>query len=441
MDKPMPRSVGGRVAVAMLSASLLVFAGGEKDKDKKKGEAAKEEGKHEQAEPKREKAQPAREDRRREAPEPRADARHETPQPSRQDSRRELPQSSRQEPSREAPGRPAAPMDRVRPAGRGPELQVVHPRGGGEIQRTPSGAIREIHTPGGVVIRHSPSGVRHVEVVRPGGRLIVSTGAGRSGYVQRPLVFHGQSFVQRTYVHNGVAYARVYRPWSYGGREYHIYAPTHYYHPSFYTWIFNPWARPISYRWGWYGRPWYGYYGGYFSPYPVYVSPAFWLADFIVATTLESAYLAQNASAGSPPVIYDSSSAMSPEAKQAIADEVRRQMEQNRSGDPGLASAPPALFSAQGPKVFMVSGDVMANSGNQECPLVEGDVLQLVETPAPGSEWARVRILASRGSSCPRGSTVFVGTVALQEMQNHMEATREQGMDKLQYDQGKDGIP
>jgi hypothetical protein len=299
-----------------------------------------------------------------------------------------------------------------------------------------------VRTPSGAVIRHSPSGVRHVEIVRPGGRVIIANATGRSGYIQRPLVSHGHAYVQRTFVINGRPQAALYRPWSHGGREYVVYMPHHYYRPAFYSYVYSPWARPVSYSWGWGARPWYGYYGGYFTPYRVYPSPAFWLADFMIAATLESAYLAQNASVSAPPVVYNNATAMTPEVKEAIALEVRRQMEQAQADQAAAqTSAPPPIFSRNGPKVFLVANSLLAYAGNQECPLVEGDVLQLTDTPAMGSEYADVKVLASRSSSCQKGTYVSVKTMDLQEMQNHMQSSIEQGMAKLQSDQGKDGIP
>ena len=327
-----------------------------------------------------------------------------------------------------------------------PERQVVRTREGGEIHRAPSGAIREVHTPSGAIIHHAPNGVRHVEVVRPGGRIIVANATGRSGYVQRPLVSHGYTYEQRTYMHNGVAHAAIYRPWVHEGREYHVYMSPHYYHPTFYSWVHTPWVRPVTYSWGWHSRPWYGYYGGYFTPYRTYASPSFWLADFIIAASLESAYLAQNASTSAPPVTYNSSTAMSPEVKDAIAQEVKRQMDQAKADQAyaqssGVKSAPPPIFSESGPKVFLVSSSLTAYAGNQECPLAEGDVLQVVQTPVQDFEWADVKVLASRGSNCPVGSQLSVKTTDLQEMQNTLQASLDQGLAKLQSDQGKEGMP
>jgi len=50
-------------------------------------------------------------------------------------------------------------------------------------------------------------------------------------------------------------------------------------------------------------------------------------------------------------------------------------------------------------------------------------------------------VLSSRGSNCPKGSYVSVRTTDLQEMQNHLQASVDQGLAKLQADQGRDGIP
>jgi hypothetical protein len=427
--------------MTLLTANAIVLAvPQEHDKERhkeNKPEAARPEPKHEQQ------REPKPESRR----EPKPGSRRE-PKP---ESRRGTKLESRREPRPEQSSSAHRPEPRPASAGRVeerriPERQVVRTQDGGEIHRTQSGAIREVHTPGGAVIRHSPSGVRQVEVVRPGGRIIIANATGRSGYIQRPLISHGHAYVQRTFIVDGRPHAVLYRPWSHGGREYQVYMPHHYYRPGFYVWVYNPWRHPVHYAWGWQARPWYGYYGGYFTPYPTYASPAFWLADFMIAATLESAYLAQNATMNAAPVSYTASNAMTPEVKEAIADEVRRQMDQAKEDQAaarngGQDSAPPPIFSRNGPKVFLVSSGLLAYAGNQECPLVEGDVLQLTETPAMGTEWAEVKVLASRGSSCPKGSHVSVKTMDLQEMQNHMQASVDQGMAKLQADQGKNGIP
>src|SRR5271163_154722 len=129
------------------------------------------------------------------------------------------------------------------------------------------------------------------------GTRIVTTGAGR-GYVQHAyLTRGGHSYYSRTYLDRGFTRVGIYRGYNYGGREYYGYYPSYWYHPAFYNWAYRPWGAPVPWRvgiggWGWVGAPWYGYYGGYFAPYPVYSSAAFWLTDYLIAADLQAAYAA-----------------------------------------------------------------------------------------------------------------------------------------------------
>jgi hypothetical protein len=96
------------------------------------------------------------------------------------------------------------------------------------------------------------------------------------------------------------------------------------------------------------------------------------------------------------------------------------------------------------PHVF-VAGDsvdvVDANSG-QECAISDGDALQLSTAPAADATAANLVVLASKGhSECPRASTVTVQLTDLQEMQNHMRETIDQGLQDLKDKQGTGGLP
>jgi len=329
-------------------------------------------------------------------------------------------------------------------------MTIVRTRDGGEIHRGPGGAIREVRTPGGAVIHYAPDGMRHVEMVRPDGRTIFANGNGRGGFIQRPLMFHNQPFVQRTYVENGRVYARVYRPYAYHGATFNVYMPVHYYRPAYYNWAFRPWGAPVRYGWGWGGRPWYGYYGGYYAPYPVYPGPMFWLTDFMVSATLQAAYQARmdNAAAAAPTPVGYAPAPMSPEVRQAITDEVQRQVDQERVEQQAMAqgtmpppNAPPPLFSQNVSRIFLVPTGTVAYVGGQERMLPEGDVLQLNGAPPPDATYADVKVLASRDPAVPVGSMVSVSLQDLQEMQNRMRANIDQGLGDLQAQQGQGGLP
>jgi hypothetical protein len=318
---------------------------------------------------------------------------------------------------------------------------------GGMVSRGPGGQVREVHTPGGAVITHRPDGVRSVAVARPGNRLIVTNAQGRGGYAQRPLMIRNQAFVQRTYYSHGVAYARVYRPFTYRGVVLNMYTPVRFYRPAFYAYAYSPWARPVIFNWGWAGAPWFGFYGGFFAPYPQYLGPAFWLTDYMIAMTLQDAYqqrMEANLQGGGYPA--GGPVGLTPDVKQAIADEVHRQLDleaaqgQSMTANAASGDFTAPIFSDNIPHVFVVSSSLMVDDRGPGCAVSEGDVLQL----RPGSvnpPVADVVVLASKGQDCRRGSVVSVQLQDLQEMQNHMRETIDQGLAELQTRQGRGGLP
>ena len=319
--------------------------------------------------------------------------------------------------------------------------QTIRTSNGGMVNRDQSGQVRQVRTPGGAVITHGPNGARRVEVSRPGNQRIVTSGGGRGGYAERPMTGRGQGYVQRTYYSHGQAYARVYRPFSYGGVAMNMYMPMRFYRPAFYAYAYSPWITPVSYSWGWGGSPWFGFYGGYFSPYRVYAGPAFWLTDYLFAMTLQDAYQAR-LDAGLQGAAYAANgpAGLTPDVKQAVADEVHRQLDLERmEGQSATANVAP-IFSDNIPHVFVVSSSLMVDDRGPGCAVSEGDVLQL----RPGSSNGAVAdtlVLASKGGECRRGSVVSVQLQDLQEMQNHMLESIDQGLAELQTRQGKGGLP
>jgi hypothetical protein len=317
---------------------------------------------------------------------------------------------------------------------------------GGAVRRNESGRVVEVHTPTGAIIRHAPTGIRRVETVRPGGRVVVTIGRDH-GYVQKPLVIANHSFVQRTYVSHRVVYTHVYRPVIYRGITLHIYTPVRYYRPSYYIWAVNPWPRPIAYRWGWNRSPWVVYYGGYFVPYTTYVSPIFWLTDYLIAESLQAAYEDRVAAGLSPAYPSITRTELTPEVKQLIGDEVRRQLDMERaesrdvvSASYGTVQAPP-MFADNTRHTFVVSNALLVNSGARECTLSEGDVIQTLGVPPMNSPTADASVLASKPMECRKGSVVSIQLADLQEMQNAMRETIERGLGDLQSQGGQSGLP
>jgi len=108
----------------------------------------------------------------------------------------------------------------------------------------------------------------------------------------------------------------------------------------------------------------------------------------------------------------------------------------NSSGLPRIL----ADVSPNHPHIFVVSGplEVIDRSG-QACGLTAGDVLRLSTAPLPDATSADLRIVASKNQECPKGTSVSVGLADLQEMQNSMRSSIDQGLQQLQSNKG--GLP
>ena len=267
--------------------------------------------------------------------------------------------------------------------------------------------------------------------------------------MQRSITVHGHAFVQRSYYVHGVAYPRYYRPYSYRGIAFNVYTPVRFYSPRFYAWGYTPWAMPVYYNFGWAANPWYGYYGGYFTPYPSYAAPNYWLTDYLLANSLQEAYQERMDAAAAAQTRYDPSGqvALSPQVKNLVAAEVQRQLSQESAESQNAGQAlsastgAPPILADNNPHVFVVGSSLIANTGGQECALTHGDVLQLNPSPSADPNFANVQVLASKGQDCPAGGLIPVQLTDLQEMQNHMRETMDQGLGEMQTRQGQGGLP
>ena len=342
-------------------------------------------------------------------------------------------------------------------------------KGGGSASVRSNGQIRSVDH-NGMHIDHTVNGRRTV-VGEHNGVRVVNTGR-NSGYVQRSYMNRGgHSYYSRTYYYHGSYHTSVYRSYYWHGHAYYGFHPGFWYHPGFYAWGYHPWGVHVFWgvgAWGWGGAPWWGFYGGWFTPYPYYAAPAYWLTDYLIAAELQSAYAArQEAYADAATASYGGGSApsapasstvsLSPEVKEAIADEVKAQLAeqqaqatQNSGSDvqaapaPATTSAnsdevPPALDPAR--RTFVVNTDLTVTANGQECGLTAGDVItRLTDTP-DANDTVNASVSASKKSDCAAGQTVAVKVDDLQEMQNHFAEQLNNGLSELAKKQGTGGIP
>jgi hypothetical protein len=284
---------------------------------------------------------------------------------------------------------------------------------------------------------------------------------GHRGYVDHTFVRGGRPYMRRTYVVNGRAYARAYPGYYYRGRIYYGYAPGFYYGPAFYGWAYDPWRAPVAYGWGWGGAPWYGYYGGYFAPYPVYPAANLWLTDYVISQNLQAAYEAGAASAqanapAQGEVAENSGNAgssnpvvLTPEIKQAIADEVKAELAAAKAAaaNPAAATAAPSgdqLPDALDPahRTFIVATALSGRlPDGMECSLSQGDVLTRVDDTPDVNQNVKVLVSAGQKNDCNAGAQIAVAVNDLQDMQNAFREKIDDGLKTLADNQGKNGLP
>ena len=335
-------------------------------------------------------------------------------------------------------------------------------KSGAEARIDSRGQVRAIHTQD-TTIRLGPSGGRTIVTERPDHTRIVSMGP-HNGYVDHPMVRNGRPYLERTYVSGGHVYARAYPGYYYHGALYYHYLPAYYYAPAFYVWAVRPWHAPITFAWHW--GPWRGYYGAYFTPYPNYADCASWLTDYAIAQELAAAYDAQQAannSKAAQPLPPDSQSIpatsgensqgapLSPEAKQAIAEEVKTQLAAEQSSaksSPATANAlaptsgdvvPDALNPADRTFIADISLDAAA-SGGTECSVSPGDVLTRVDSSADADQKVKVVVRSSQKDDCAAGAHVAVPVADLQDMANHFREKVDDGVGQLAQSRDPNGL-
>jgi len=329
-------------------------------------------------------------------------------------------------------------------------------RTGDQIRMRPGGRPGDVHVANrNMDIHHGLGGARSVRVERADHSRVFAE-HGRRGYVQHPYMFRGHEYGHRTYWAHGRAYDRYYARYPYHGVFVEMYSPVYYYPPSFYGWAYNPWGAPVVYpvaAWGWAGAPWYGYYGPYFAPYSEYASASLWLTDYLISSSLAAAYEANaDAAAIQTPLAADAAP-LTRQVKDLVAAEVQRQIAvENFEATPAQQAAGPnpeisgvqRMLSDNIAHIFVAGAplDVVDSTG-AECAISEGDVLQLTPTPLPADATAATLVMKSSkgGVECHQGSAVTVSIVDLQDMQNHLRETVDQGMGDLRAKQGQGGLP
>jgi len=326
-----------------------------------------------------------------------------------------------------------------------------------------NGHVRSIQT-SNMKIQYGPHGGQTVTKQLPNRAKLVSYGV-HSGYVERTVVRNNATIVQRTYLSQGRTFVRVYSPYSYRGVVLDAYAPGLIYAPAFYGWAYYPWAAPVAFGWGWGGESWFGFYGGYFAPLPLYASPSLWMTDYILGSTLAEAYQEQQDAAGQAGMDVtaqdpgpapggnapsddaeasaQTSTPITPELRAAIAEEVRQELAAENGVANNHVSADVQQISSdlQEGHLFVVADLLSVPSDQGNCALTGGDIISVLKPTGSDAQTAVLAVASSKRGDCPAGAKVVVALADLQEMDNSLRAQMDSALAKLHSIQGQGGIP
>lgn len=319
-----------------------------------------------------------------------------------------------------------------------PGTHIAQSPGGSLVRTAADGSIIDVHNPkNGMLVQHGLDGSRRVTVEQPDGSRIFAAAQG-VGYVQHPYLFHSQPFDHRTRYTQGQLSQQFYRPYEYAGKTLDVYAPRRFYSADFYRSISARYGTPLVPQWNYVTQPtpWFGYYKSYFTPASSYSSPLLWLTDFVLATSLIQAYQAHPQTTPAPAA---AGATVTPEVKEMVADEVNRQVKeesvearenaQAHDPAPGAGGVVKELQEKE-PHVFVADADLdLVDPSGRRCMLSEGDVVQVISAAHERTGSAQAVVLASKGpGECERSARVDIAVSDLQEMQNHMRETIDQGL-------------
>jgi len=316
-----------------------------------------------------------------------------------------------------------------------------------------------IHDGHGTTISRGPHGERKIETVRADHSRLVSTGSHR-GFAEQRFTQGGRDYARRTYFDHGHVFARVYHPYFYGGYPFYTYVPPFYFGIAFYGWAYNGWAVPVAYTWGWFGSPWYTPYSYYFSPYAAYPAPAFWLADYAIAASLQAA--AEDAGSASlrhqPGLVLASahldeqngaaSVVMTKELKDTIAKQVKILIADEKASAATLGNLPSDEDAAPVPPsldprftLFISSSSASLDTSDGACAITAADIVRRTEDTPDADNTVGVEVVSSKKDDCAVGTASRITLDDLEEMHDSFRQKIDDGLKSLSESQGKGGIP
>jgi hypothetical protein len=148
---------------------------------------------------------------------------------------------------------------------------------------------------------------------------------------------------------------------------------------------------------------------------------------------------AESAASSPGPAVAVGATPITDDVKNKVADEVETQIEEEAREAGGDARNQEPKAGAGGvveelarpaQHVFVVASDLdLIDDSGRRCMMSEGDVIQILSAADAESGTAPGVVLSGKGGvECPQSAKVSIAVSDLQEMQNHMRATIDQGL-------------
>jgi hypothetical protein len=152
---------------------------------------------------------------------------------------------------------------------------------------------------------------------------------------------------------------------------------------------------------------------------------------------------ADGSGGGEAPTVNPMPDAVKESVEQEVQSDVATLQQENQQEATGDTYSVPAgslaqVLSGNQPHTFVSGAKLMlVDSNGNECTLTPGDTVQYAPGGAQaGTTAVNVQVTWSKDSrDCATGSTVTIAYDDLQEMQNHMLATVDQGVDRMRTEQ------
>jgi len=184
-----------------------------------------------------------------------------------------------------------------------------------------------------------------------------------------------------------------------------------------------------------------------------------WLTDYVIAQILQADYEAREQAqpssealhnpTGLQPDTISGAPVLTPEIKQAVADEVKAQVDADWDVENISQSSAPStvLASAEVPgaldphhRTFIVSTTLTEDVATGiACSLTPGDVLTRIDDTPDANQNVKVSVAASQRGDCT--GSVLVALQDLQDTQNSFHEKVDDGLQQLAQLEGKNGMP